>query len=105
MRFDHFGERAIGDHLVCGHRLAKESPEDAAVAPLDAIDPGDRRKNQPKDAVEIELFHAQLFAKLACDLLKETPLASFDDDTPVGRWMSRNFKIIRNMVMSQAPWT
>lgn len=43
-------------------------------------------------------------AKLACDLLKETPLSSWDDDTPVGRWMKRNFKIGRNTVLSQSPW-
>src|SRR5262245_23058474 len=43
-------------------------------------------------------------AKLACDLLKETPLSSWDDDTSMGRWMKRNFKIIRNMIMSQTPW-
>lgn len=43
-------------------------------------------------------------AKLACDLLKETPLSSWEDQTPVGRWMKRNFKIIRNMIMSQTPW-
>ena len=43
-------------------------------------------------------------AKLACDLLKETPLSSWDDPTPVGRWMKRNFKIIRNIVMAATPW-
>ena len=43
-------------------------------------------------------------AKLACDLIKETPLSSWEDDTSVGRWMKRNFPIVRNITLSQTPW-
>lgn len=43
-------------------------------------------------------------AKLALDLLKEATISSFADDTSTGRWMKRNFPIVRNMVLAQTPW-
>lgn len=44
-------------------------------------------------------------AQLACDLLKESPVASLSDTTPTGRWMKRNFVPSRNMVLAKTPWS
>jgi hypothetical protein len=43
-------------------------------------------------------------ANIALDWLKEGAISSFDDDRPSGRWMNRNFKIVRDMTIALTPW-
>ena len=43
-------------------------------------------------------------ANIALDWLKESVISSFDDDRPAGRWMKRNFPVVRNMATAANPW-
>lgn len=43
-------------------------------------------------------------ANIALDWLKEGVISSFDDDRPAGRWMKRNFPIVRDMTLCLNPW-
>ncbi len=43
-------------------------------------------------------------ANVSLDLLKETVISSFDDDRVSGRWMKRNFGIVRDIVLALNPW-
>lgn len=43
-------------------------------------------------------------ANISMDLLKENVISSFDDDKVVGRWMKRNFHIVRDIVLAINPW-
>ena len=43
-------------------------------------------------------------ANIALDLLKEGIITSFDDDRPAGRWMKRNYSVVRDMTLSANPW-
>jgi hypothetical protein len=43
-------------------------------------------------------------ANVSLDLLKETAITSFDDDRVTGRWMKRNYAIVRDMVLAANPW-
>lgn len=43
--------------------------------------------------------------RLACDLLKEAAIVSLADNTPVGRWMARNYIPARNATLAKTPWS
>jgi hypothetical protein len=43
-------------------------------------------------------------ANVALDHLKENVISSFDDDKVVGRWMKRNYFIVRDIVLAVNPW-
>lgn len=43
-------------------------------------------------------------ANISLDLLKESTISSFDDDRVAGRWMNRNFNIVRDIVLCLNPW-
>lgn len=43
-------------------------------------------------------------ANVSMDLLKENVISSFDDDKVVGRWMKRNFGIVRDIVLALNAW-
>ena len=44
-------------------------------------------------------------ANVSLDLLKENVISSFDDDKVVGRWMKRNYPIVRDIVLALNPWS
>jgi len=52
----------------------------------------------PTVATELEV------ANMALDMLKEAPITSLEQGTSPARWMQRNFKTARNMVMTTHIW-
>jgi hypothetical protein len=41
---------------------------------------------------------------MALDFVKETPITSLDEDRTAARWMKRNYKPVRNIVLTTIPW-